>query len=101
MAELREYVASEIEDYDDARLELSEDGSVYCTKLYIKSEADKVIEEMEEKHKKEVDRLLMKISGLELLVKTADKIIKQKGGFKIKDVTFKGVKLEGFEKEAK
>ena len=64
-------------------------------KCYIKSEADKVIEEMEEKHKKEVDRLLMKISGLELLVKTADKIIKQKGGFKIKDVKFGGVKLEG------
>ena len=49
MAELREYVASEIEDYDDARLELSEDGEVSCTKLYIKSEADKVIAELKQK----------------------------------------------------
>ena len=95
MAELREYVASEIEDYDDARLELSEDGEVSCTKLYIKSEADKVIAELEEKHKKEVDRLLMKIAGLEKLVETADKLLKPKGGFTIKDVKFGGVKLEG------
>lgn len=62
---------------------------------YLKSEVDKVIAELEEKHKKEVEQLLMKISGLEKLVETANKLIKQKSGFKIKDVTFGGVKLEG------
>lgn len=68
-------------------------------KVYLKSEADKVIEEMEEKHKKEVEQLLMKISGLEKLVETADKLVKQKGGFTVKDITFNGVKLEGAKNE--
>lgn len=57
--------------------------------------ANKVIAELEESHKKEVEQLLMKIAGLEKLVETADKIIKQKGGFTIKDIEFGGVKLEG------
>lgn len=65
---------------------------------YLKSEADKVFAELEESHKKEVDRLLMKIAGLEKIVETADKLLKSKGGFTINDITFKGVKLEGFEK---
>ena len=69
-------------------------------KVYLKSEADNVISELEEKHKKEVDRLLMKIASLEKLVETADKLLKPKGGFAIEDITFKGVKLEGFKKEA-
>lgn len=99
MNELKEWTASEIEEYDDARLELAEDGKIDCTRVYIKSEADKIFEEMEEKHKKEVNRLLMKIAGLEKLVETADKILKQKGGFMIKDVTFKDVKLEGVKDE--
>lgn len=51
--------------------------------------------ELKENHKKEVARLLMKISSLEKLVETADKVIKQKGGFTIKGVKFGGVKLEG------
>lgn len=63
--------------------------------VYIKSEADKVIAELKETHKKEVDRLLMKIAGLEKLVETADKLLKPKGGFTIKDVKFGGVNLEG------
>ena len=63
--------------------------------VYIKSEADKVISELKENHKKEVDRLLMKIAGLEKLVETADKLLKQKGGFTINDVKFGGIKLEG------
>ena len=85
--------------------------------VYLKREADKVIAELEEshkkeveqllmeiverkeKHKKEVDRLLMKIAGLEKLVETADKLLKPKGGFTIKDITFDGVKLEGLKKE--
>ena len=63
---------------------------------YLKSEADKVIADLEESHKMEVEQLLMKIAGLEKLVETADKLLKQKGGFMIKDITFNGVKLEGF-----
>ena len=51
---------------------------------------------LEESHKKEVGELLMKISKLEKLVETADKLLKQKGGFTVKDITFGGVKLEGF-----
>ena len=62
---------------------------------YPKSDVDKQIEELKENHKKEVEQLLMKISGLEKLVETADKLLKQKSGFKIKDVTFGGAKLEG------
>ena len=58
-----------------------------------KSEADKVISELEEKHKKEVAQLLMKISSLEKLVETADKLLKQKGGFTIKDIKFGGVSV--------
>ena len=66
----------------------------------LKSEADKVIADLEESHKMEVEQLLMKIAGLEKLVETADKLLKQKGGFMINDITFDGVKLEGFKKEA-
>lgn len=72
----------------------------YKTKVYLKSEADKVIAELEENHKKEVEQLLMKIAGLEKLVETANKLLKQKGSFTVKDITFDGVKLEGFKKEA-
>ena len=66
---------------------------------YKQSEADKVIAELEESHKKEVGQLLMKIAGLEKLVETADKLIKQKGGFTVKDITFNGVNLEGVKNE--
>ena len=62
---------------------------------YLKSEADKVIADSDENHKKEVGQLLMKISGLEKLVEIADKVLKEKGGFTVKDITFKGVNLEG------
>lgn len=67
--------------------------------FYLKAEADKVIADLEESHKKEVGQLLMKIAGLKKLVETADKFVKQKGGFTVKDITFDGVKLEGFKKE--
>lgn len=50
---------------------------------------------------KEVARLLMKISSLEKLVETADKVIKPKGGFTIKDIKFGGVKLEGIDPHKK
>lgn len=67
--------------------------------FYIKSDVDKVIADLEESHRKEVEQLQMKIAGLEKLVETADKIIKTKGGFTVKDVTFKGIKLEGMPSE--
>lgn len=57
--------------------------------------ASETIKDLEESHKKEVGQLLMKIAGLEKLVETADKFVKQKGGFTIKDIKFKGVKPEG------
>ena len=62
---------------------------------YLKSDADKFISDLEERHKKEVGQLLMKIAELEKLVETADKLVKQKGGFTIEDVKFGGIKLEG------
>ena len=67
--------------------------------VYLKSEADKVIADLEESHKMEVEQLLMEILKLKKLVETADKLLKQKGGFMIKDVTFKDVKLEGMKNE--
>ena len=69
------------------------------TEFYLKSEADKVIADLEESHKMEVEQLLMEIVGLKKLVETADKLLKQKGGFMIKDITFDGVKLEGVKDE--
>ena len=66
---------------------------------YLKSDADKFISDLEERHKKEVGQLLMKIAKLEKLVETADKLVKQKGGFTVKDITFNGVKLEGMKND--
>lgn len=62
---------------------------------YLKSDVDKQIKKLEESHKMEVEQLLMEIVGLKKLVETADKLLKQKGGFTIKNVTFGGVELEG------
>ena len=62
---------------------------------YLKSEVDKFIADLEESHKMEVEQLLMEIVGLKKLVETADKLLKPKGGFTIKNVTFGGVELEG------
>lgn len=67
--------------------------------FYAKADVDKVIADLEESHKMEVEQLLMEIVGLKKLVETADKLLKQKGGFMIKDVTFNGVKLEGMKNE--
>ena len=98
MSELKATTAQEIVrnekdcDYMD---ELFGGVKMPPTQVYIKSEADKVIADLEESHKKEVGQLLMEIAGLKKLVETADKLLKQKGGFTIKDVTFGGVELEG------
>ena len=67
--------------------------------VYSKSEVDKVIADLEESHKKEVGQLLIKSAELKKLVETADKLLKQRGGFTIKDITFNGVKLEGVKNE--
>lgn len=68
-------------------------------KVYLKSDVDKFISDLEERHKKEVGQLLMKIAELEKLVETADKLLKPKGGFTVKDITFNGVKLEGMKND--
>lgn len=100
MSELKHYDIKDIEAIDDERAKDAKPGQIInCTRVYIKSEADKVIAELKENHKKEVEQLLMKIAGLEKLVETADKLLKQKGGFTIKDITFEGVKLEGVKNE--
>ena len=49
MSELKEWTASEIEEYDDARLELAEDGKIDCTRVYIKEDVDKVIAKLKDK----------------------------------------------------
>ena len=67
--------------------------------FYLKYEADKVIADLEESHKMEVEQLLMEIVGLKKLVETADKLVKPKGDFTVKDITFNGVKLEGVKDE--
>ena len=45
MSELKDYDIMDIEAMDDERLEKSESGKIQVTRVYIKSEADKVIEE--------------------------------------------------------
>lgn len=45
---LRDWTASEIEEYDDARLALTEADSIDCTRVYIKDEADAVITKLKE-----------------------------------------------------
>lgn len=81
-------------------------------RVYLKDDVDKVLAEKEadyreacdrlqtanlikDEQKAETDKLLMKIAGLEKLVETADKLLKSKGGFTVKDVSFDGTKLEG------
>lgn len=56
MSELKAFVARKIDD-----------GScdpVPCIEVYSKSEADKLLAELEESHKMEVEQLLMEIVGL-------------------------------------
>lgn len=88
-------------------------------RVYLKADVDKVLAEkdkmlaekeadyreacsrlqtaniIKDEQKAETDKLLMKIAGLEKLVETADKLLKSKGGFTVKDVSFDGTKLEG------
>lgn len=48
MSELKDYDIMDIEAMDDERLEKSESGKIQVTRVYIKSEADKVIAELKE-----------------------------------------------------
>ena len=91
MSELKAFncVESDLQEFCEPRL------------VYLKSEADKFIADLEESHKMEVEQLLMEIAGLKKLVETADKLLKPKGGFTIKDVTFGGVELEGIKTHKK
>ena len=49
MSELKDYDIMDIEAMDDERLEKSKSGKIQATRVYIKSEADKVIAEKDEK----------------------------------------------------
>ena len=64
MSELKEWTASEIEEYDDARLELAEDGRIDCTRVYIKQDVDKVIDELKAAHHKERHEYINMIAEL-------------------------------------
>ena len=48
MSELKDYDIMDIEAMDDDRLEKSESGRIQVTRVYIKSEADKVIKGLKE-----------------------------------------------------
>ena len=51
MSELKDYDIMDIEAMDDERLEKSESGRIQVTRVYIKSEVDKVIDELKAKLK--------------------------------------------------
>lgn len=92
IAELEKENAELKEQYKD----MDVTHTVHIAKMNARIEE---LEELEESHKNEVGQLLMKIAGLEKLVETADKLLKQKGGFTVKDITFDGVKLEGMKND--
>ena len=55
--ELREWTADEINEYDDARRQLAEDGQIDCTIVYIADEADAVITGLKEDYHEVRSRL--------------------------------------------
>ena len=92
VAELKEKAHKVIAEKDKKIAELKEQyKDMDVTHTVHIAKMNEYIEELEESHNMEVGRLQMKIAGLEKLVETADKFVKQKGGFTIKDITFKGV----------
>ena len=100
---LRDFLCQAIDQVDEKDKEIAELKEQYkdmdVTHTVHIAKMNAYIEELEESHKKEVGQLLMKIAELEKLVETADKFVKQKGGFTVKDITIDGVKLECFKKE--
>ena len=63
MSELKARTARSIADAEEM-LELGADCPIEPAQVYLKSEADKVIAELEESHKMEVEQLLIDISEL-------------------------------------
>lgn len=57
MSELKDYDIMDIEAMDDERLEKSESGKIQVTRVYIKSEADTVIAELEAENRFVKERL--------------------------------------------
>lgn len=92
MSELKAYQVICTDDID--RNEITENFSAPDFLAYDADEVDKVISDLEESHKMEIEQLLMEIAGLKKLVGTADKLLKSKGGFTVNDITFNGVKLD-------
>ena len=101
MNELKKHHINEVMDMHNlTRGELGYSYVYYADDVdKVIAEKDKEIAKLKESHRSEVEQLQMKIAGLEKLVKTANKLLKPKGGFTIKDVTFKGIKLEGIASE--
>lgn len=69
------------EDVDAVIAGLKQKLQDQCISCHVKMQEDDVIADLEERHKKEVEQLLMKIAGLEKLVETADKFVKQKARY--------------------
>lgn len=67
--DIKEWVASEVEEYDDERLEKSEDGKISLTRLYFKSDVDPIIADLESKVRsgeKQIEDLINSASGIML-----------------------------------
>lgn len=62
--ELKDYDIMDIEAMDYERSEKSKSGKIQVTRVYIKDEVDKVIADLEESYKMEVEQLLMEIAEL-------------------------------------
>lgn len=57
MSELKDYDIMDIEAMDEERLEKSKSGKIQATRVYIKSEADKVIAELKADYREACGRL--------------------------------------------
>lgn len=107
MNELKKHHINEVMDMHNlTRGELGYSYVYYADDVdKVIAEKDKEIADLEESHRSEVEQLQIKIAGLEKLVEIANKLLKpayeDKGGFTVKDVTFKGIKLEGIASEPK
>jgi len=63
MSELKDYDIMDIEAMDDERLEKSESGKIQVTRVYIKSEADKVIAELESENATQKEQLAIYVES--------------------------------------
>lgn len=69
MSELKDYDIMDIEAMDDERLEKSESGKIQATRVYIKSEADKVIAELKNEIEKQKQLRDMALSSVPNVLK--------------------------------